>query len=206
MQNDMAGKTCIVTGATSGIGLETAAGLARLGATVVMPCRDAERGAAAREVIVKKASSGSVLVMDLDLASQESIRSFAEAFKRDYEKLDVLVNNAAIMPLKREETPDGLETQFGVNHIGMYLLTHLLVDTLRESGSSRVVNVSSTLHQSATLDFDDLQSLKKYSAFGVYGWTKLANVLFTYELTRRLEGSNVTANCLPSSVLETPCR
>ncbi len=192
----MSGKVCVVTGANTGIGLETARGLAEMNACVILACRDLERGQAALADLKSRSKDSNVEVMPLDLASQESIRDFAGALRDKFDRLDVLVNNAATVPVERELTADGLEMQFGVNHIGPFLLTHLLLDLLKAGAPSRIVNVASNAHENARMDFDDLQSERKYTFFRVYGRSKLANVLFTYELARRLEGSGVTANCL----------
>ncbi len=198
---NMREKVCIVTGANTGIGLETARGLADMNATVIMACRNRERGEAALADIASGSKSSCVELMLVDLASQRSIRDFAAAFKERYDRLDVLVNNAATVPAKRESTVEGIEMQFGANHIGAFLLTHLLLELLKAAAPSRVVNVASTVHHGARMDFDDLQGEQKYKFFGAYGQSKLANVLFTYELARRLEGTGVTANCLhPGSV------
>lgn len=193
---DLGGKICIVTGASSGIGLETARALAAMNATVVLACRSRARGEAALVNIQSNHAGSKAELMLLDLASQQSIRDFADAFTRRYDRLDVLVNNAATAPAQREVTQDGLEMQFGVNHLGPFLLTVLLLDLLKSSAPSRIVNVSSTIHKNARMNFDDLQSERGYTLFGAYGRSKLANVLFTYELARRLEGEDVTANCL----------
>lgn len=193
---DMTGKVCIVTGANSGIGLETAAGLAERGATVLMACRSQDRANAAKAEIDARGYPGATDVMLVDLGSMQSIRDFAEAFNQKYDRLDVLVNNAAIVPKQRELTADGFEKQFGVNHLAYFLLTHLLLERLKQSAPSRIVNVASTVHQSATMNFDDLQMENGYSMIKAYGQCKLANVMFTYALARRLDGSRVTANCL----------
>lgn len=203
MKWDMSKKVCLVTGANSGIGKATAEGLAGMGATVVMLCRDRGRGESAREDVARKTGSGTVDLIIADLGSLKAVRDAAEAFKAHYDRLDVLINNAAIVPRKREVTADGFEAQFGVNHLAPFLLTNLLRDVLTRSAPSRVVNVASTVHHGATLDFNDMQSEKGYSAIRVYGRTKLANVLFTYELARRLEGTGVTANCLHPGVVRT---
>jgi NAD(P)-dependent dehydrogenase (short-subunit alcohol dehydrogenase family) len=199
----MSGKTCIVTGANAGIGKATAAGLAEQGATVVMLCRNRERGEAAREEIVRQTGSEAVVLMLADLSSQTSIRQFAEQFKERYDRLHVLINNAAVIPPERTLSEGGIEMQFAVNHLAYFLLTHLLLDVLKRSVPARIINVSSQAHQGASLDFDDLQSAKAYHARRVYSRTKLANVLFTYELARRLRSSGVTANCLHPGVIAT---
>ncbi len=193
---DMSGKVCVVTGANTGIGLETARGLAEMNACVILACRDRERGQAAVADIRSRSKNSNVELMVLDLGSQESIRSFAGAVREKFDRLDVLVNNAATVPVERELTADGLVMQFGVNHIGPFLLTQLLLDLLKSGAPSRIVNVSSNAHENARMNFDDLQSEEKYNFFRVYGRSKLANVLFSHELARRLEGSGVTANCL----------
>lgn len=200
---DMSGKVCVVTGANAGIGLATALGLAEMNASVVMACRDAERGQSALERVVSRCGNRKVSLIPLDLASQRSIRDFAEAFAEKHASLDVLVNNAATVPAERELTDEGLEVQFGVNHLGPFLLTNLLLDRLRAGAPSRVVNVSSMVHRNVSLDFDDLQAKRKYDFFRVYGQSKLANVLFTYELARRLDGSGVVANCLHPGMVRT---
>jgi NAD(P)-dependent dehydrogenase (short-subunit alcohol dehydrogenase family) len=196
------GKVCVVTGATSGIGLETARALARLGADIVLACRDTARGEQARRKIARN-DAGAVSVMPLDLASQKSTRAFADAFRSRHRRLDILVNNAAIVPARRETTEDGIEKQFGVNHLGPFLLTMSLLDVIRASAPSRIINVSSTVHHGATIAFDDLQSTRNYGAMKAYGQSKLANVMFTYALARRLVGGRVSANCLHPGVVRT---
>lgn len=200
---DMKGKVCIVTGANSGIGLETAAGLASMGATVVMACRNPDTGQRALDEVRERTGSDALHLLQLDLTSQQSIREFANSFMQQFDRLDVLINNAAVVPVKRRETADGHEMQFGVNHLGPFLLTNLLLDRLKASAPSRIVNVASVVHYKAELDLDELQSTKDYSAITVYGQTKLENVLFTYELARRFEGTGVTANCLHPGVVRT---
>ena len=190
--------TVVITGGNAGIGKETAVGLAEQGTNVVITSRDAERGAAAVAEIRERSGSDAVDVMRLDLASLASIRQFAAELDERVDRLDVLIDNAGGMLGRRSETEDGFETTFGVNHLGHFLLTNLLLDKLRASAPSRVVVVSSNAHKSARkgLDFDDLQSERKYGAFDVYSKSKLANIYFTRELARRLEGSGVTANAL----------
>lgn len=197
----MSGRICMVTGANDGIGKATALGLAKMDATVVMVCRSRERGGAAQAEITRASGNDAVHLLITDLSSQADIRRLAAEFKTKYPTLHVLVNNAGIIPRKRTVTVDGLETQFAVNHLAYFLLTNLLLDTLKASAPARIVNVSSGVHNGASIDFDNLQSERSYSPTRVYASTKLANVLFTYELARRLEGTRVTANCLhPGSV------
>jgi retinol dehydrogenase 14 len=200
---DLTGKTVLVTGANNGIGKETAVALAAMGATVVMTSRDPAKGDAARAEAIERSGSEKVELMMADFASLESIRNLAADFKASHDRLDVLVNNAGAYNATRSETSDGFETTFGVNHLGYFLLTNLLLDTLRASAPSRIVNVSSRAHLRSTMDFDDLNAERGYNGMTVYGRSKLANVLFTYELARRLEGTGVTANALHPGVVLT---
>lgn len=200
---DMNGKVCIVTGANSGIGQATTLGLVNKGAHVIMACRNLDLSKPIQEEIRDQGGSGTVELMECDLGSHSSIHTFVDRFKEKHTHLDVLVNNAALMPLKRTETADGIETQFGVNHLGPFTLTQLLLDTLKAAAPSRIVNVASTVHHGATINFDDLESREKYGVMKAYGQSKLANVLFTYELARRLEGTGVSANCLHPGVVRT---
>jgi NAD(P)-dependent dehydrogenase (short-subunit alcohol dehydrogenase family) len=194
----MDGKTVVITGGNAGIGQETAVGLAQQGAHVVITSRDEARGEAAANEIRGRSRAGAVEVMSLDLASLASIREFAAELGRRHDRLDVLINNAGVVLRSRQVTDDGFERTFGVNHLGHFVLTDLLLDQLRASAPARIVNVSSDAHKSAKdgLDFDDLQAERRYQPFQVYGRSKLANVHFTRELARRLEGSGVTANSL----------
>jgi NAD(P)-dependent dehydrogenase (short-subunit alcohol dehydrogenase family) len=200
----MEGKTVLITGGNSGIGKETAVGLAKKGATIVFTSRDAAKGAAAAAGVSERAGR-EVAWLPLDLASFASIRRFAGDFLGRYDKLDVLVNNAGLIMQHRSETEDGFETTFGVNHLGHFLLTQLLLDRVRASAPARIVNVASDAHRQARngLDFDDLQSKKRYGGLSVYGRSKLANVLFTRELARRLDGSGVTANAVHPGTVAT---
>ena len=199
----MTGKVCLVTGANAGIGKATTLGLARMGATVVMVCRNRERGESAQAEIAAKSGSRNVDLLIADLSSQGSIRKLARAFTSQYPQLHVLINNAGTITPRRRLTVDGIETQFAVNHLAPFLLTNLLLDTLKTSAPARVVTVSSQVHSKSPLDFDDLCSESEYTASQVYRKTKLANILFTYELARRLEGTGVTANCLHPGVIAT---
>ncbi len=194
----MEGKTVVITGGNAGIGRETAIGLARLGARVIISSRDERRGALAVDEIRQRSGSSDVEVLALDLASFASIRSFAAELLDRADAIDVLVNNAGLILRRRTLTADGFEATFGVNHLGHFLLTNLLLDRLRASAPTRVVVVASDAHQSAKrgLDFDDLQSERSYRWSKVYGRSKLANIYFARELARRLEGSRVTSNSL----------
>ena len=197
------GKVSIVTGANSGIGKETAKALAKLGAAVVMVCRSRERGQQALDEVKKASGNENVELMLCDLSSQKSIREFAAEFKKSHARLACLVNNAGVLFRSRSETEDGIEATFAVNHLGYFLLTNLLLDLMAESAPARIVNVSSEAHKYGAINFDDLQNEKNYRAFAAYSNSKLANVLFTYELARRLEGTQVTANCLHPGVVGT---
>jgi NAD(P)-dependent dehydrogenase (short-subunit alcohol dehydrogenase family) len=196
--NSMAGKTVVITGGNAGIGKEAAVGLAEMGARVVITARDAGRGEAALAEIKERSGSDNVEVMPLDLANTKSIRAFASDAQQRLERIDVLVNNAGLVLGSRSETDDGFETTFGVNHLGHFLLTDLLLERLQASAPSRIVVVASHAHKQARhgLNFDDLQSKRRYRPFRTYSQTKLANILFTRELARRLEGTNVTVNAL----------
>ena len=200
---DMRGKVCMVTGANAGIGRATALGLAITGATVVMVCRNKDRGQEALAWVQQESGNSSVRLLLADLSSQASIHRLATDFKALYPALHVLINNAGIIPRRRILTEDGLETQFAVNHLAYFLLTALLLDVLKAGAPARIINVSSQLHGRAPLDFDDLQSERSYNRVLVYARTKLANVLHSYELARMLEGTGVTANCLHPGVVAT---
>jgi NAD(P)-dependent dehydrogenase (short-subunit alcohol dehydrogenase family) len=198
LDTTMAGKTVVITGGNAGVGKETAVGLARQGAHVVFTARDATRGADALADIRDRSGSDAVEVMSLDLASFASIHGFSEQLLSSHDRIDVLINNAGLVQQQRSLTEDGFETTFGVNHLGTFLLTSLLLDRLRASAPSRVLVVSSHAHKhvGAGLDFDDLQSERSYKAFRVYGKTKLANIYFTRELARRVDPAEVTVNAL----------
>lgn len=190
------GKVCVVTGANAGIGKETSIGLAKLGATVVMVCRDAGRAEKALREVKHQSGSDRVELMICDLSSQKSIRRFVDEFKQQYDLLDVLVNNAGVFLRQRLLTEDGFESTFAINHLGYFLVTNLLLDLMRKSAPSRIINVASTAHKYGKLDVNGWPTGRNYSGFAAYANSKLANVLFTYELARRLEGTGVTANCL----------
>ena len=184
---DQGGKVAIVTGANSGIGYETARVLAQKGATVVMACRSLSKAETAADQIRQTNPSGTVAVMELDLGDLESVQRFAAAFLAQYNRLDLLINNAGIMMPPYGKTAQGFETQIGVNHLGHFALTGLLLDALLQTPQSRVVTVSSGAHRFGQIDFDDLHwERRDYKPNPAYGQSKLANLLFTYELQRKL--------------------
>jgi NAD(P)-dependent dehydrogenase (short-subunit alcohol dehydrogenase family) len=189
------GRTAVVTGANSGLGLIAATELARAGADVVLACRNTEKGAAAIEAIREEAPEATVSLEALDLSSLDSIREFAGRFGAEREGLDLLINNAGVMAPPRGETADGFELQIGTNHLGHFALTGLLLGMLEGREDARVVTVSSTAHKFGRIDFDDLQSEGRYSRWRAYGQSKLANILFALELDRRLRaaGSRVSS-------------
>ena len=195
---DMAGKVVVITGGNTGIGKEAAVGLAGLGAHVVITSRNEERGRSARQEIAERSGNDSVEVMSLDLASFTSIRSFAADVLDRFDHVDVLVNNAGLILHRRAETREGFEETFGVNHLGHFLLTDLLLERLRASAPARVVVVASDAHKGARqgLDFDDLQAERKYKWAKAYSKSKLANIYFARELSRRIDGTGVTVNAL----------
>lgn len=194
----------MITGANSGIGKATAIGLAKLNAKVIMVCRDKERGEIAQEEIINQTGNKNIDLLICDLSSQEQIRQLVDEFKQKYQKLHVLINNAGVMLKKRVLSVDGIEMNFAVHGLAPFLLTNLLIDVLKKSAPSRIINVASAAHKRATIDFDDLQSEnKKYRLFTVYGVSKLAEVLITYELSRKLEGGRVTANAIHPGVVNT---
>ena len=193
---DMKGKVCIITGATSGIGWVTAYRLSQWGATVILLGRDVKRGLAAVDQIRKECGNGNSEFIRTDLAAQQNIRQFVEEFMERYDRLDVLVNNAGTTLLTRKMSVDGYEMTFAVNHLSHFLLTNLLIDVLKASAPCRVVNVSSGSHRRATMNFDDLHGRSGYRIMRAYGQSKLANILFTYELAGRLEGTGIAVNAL----------
>lgn len=199
----MQGKICMVTGATHGIGVPTAQALAQMGAEVIVIGRSHERCEAVVTQIRETSGNPKVEFMLADFSELAQVRQLAHEFKRKHTKLHVLVNNAGVLELFRRETPDGNESMFGVNHLAHFLLTMLLLDTIKSSAPARIVNVSSRSHRRAWLNFNDLQSKKLFIPPVAYGNSKLANVLFTYELARRLEGTGVTANSLHPGFIRT---
>jgi NAD(P)-dependent dehydrogenase (short-subunit alcohol dehydrogenase family) len=197
----MTGKLCLVTGANSGIGLATATKLARMGAHVVMVCRDAVRGEAARDQIRQLTGNQQVDLLQADLADLSQVRRLAEDYQSHYPRLDVLIHNAGLMKKRREVSADGHELQLAVHFLAPFLLTHALRDALEAAPAARVVSVASMLHRFGKLDFDDLHAARRYSMWRQYGASKLATIVFTYELARRLENTNITAKCLHPGVI-----
>lgn len=188
-------KIVLITGGNSGIGKATAIGIAKTGATVVIGCRNEQKGQAAVEEIKRASGNDKVELLLMDLCSQKSVREAAAEFKRRHDKLHVLINNAAIFNPLREETEDGLEKTFATNYLSHFLLTHLLLDTLKASAPSRIINVASK-HFGIKMNFDDLQTKQKYSYMKAVGPTKLGLILFTKKLAKELEGTGVTVNAL----------
>jgi NAD(P)-dependent dehydrogenase (short-subunit alcohol dehydrogenase family) len=203
----MKGKTVLVTGASGGIGLVTAAELARMGASVTMVARDRAKGEAALAEAKQRSGSDDIEILYADLASLAAVRALAKNFMATHDALHVLVNNAGAMHAQRAETADGFEMTIGVNHLAHFLLTELLLDILKSSGragsAARIVNVSSHGHYGGWIVFDDLQLKRLYIPMFAYAQSKLANVLHAYELTHRLEGTNVTANALHPGLVST---
>jgi NAD(P)-dependent dehydrogenase (short-subunit alcohol dehydrogenase family) len=192
----MQGQVCLVTGATSGIGLVTVREFAQRGADVVLVGRNPAKTDAVVAQLLAETGNPRIEALLADLSSQEQIRRLASQFRERHNRLDILVNNAGAMWLKRELTVDGLEMTFAVNHLAYFLLTHLLLDTLKASTPARIVNVSSAAHGKATIDFDNLMGERGYRGWQQYCRSKLMNLLFTYELDRRLAGTGVTVNAL----------
>jgi NAD(P)-dependent dehydrogenase (short-subunit alcohol dehydrogenase family) len=202
-EKSMAGTTCMVTGSTSGIGQVVAFRLAELGAKVIVVGRNKEKSTATVDRIKEQSGNQQVEYLLADLSVLEEVRGLANQFKKRYSRLDVLINNAGVSMSKRKETGDGFEMTFAVNHLSHFLLTNLLLDTIRASAPARVINVSSSLHSRTGIDFEDLQKTKRYIGMTAYGQSKLANILFTYELARRLNSSGVTVNAVHPGLVAT---
>ncbi len=192
---DLSGKVIIVTGANSGIGFEAAKEFVRNGAEIILACRNMEKARKALDRLKNEVPDAKIEVIQLDLASLKSIHKFAENFKKNYSRLNVLVNNAGIMAVPYRKTEDGFESQVGINHLGHFAMTGLLFDLLASTAGARVVNVSSNGHRMGKMDFNNFiyEDGRGYSRFGAYGRSKLANLLFTYELDRRFKMVNINA-------------
>jgi NAD(P)-dependent dehydrogenase (short-subunit alcohol dehydrogenase family) len=189
---DQSGKLVIVTGANSGLGYETSLALAAKNAEVIMACRNPQKAQSAFDKIKSEVPNANLVLMQLDLGSLDSVRSFADEVHAKYNHIDLLINNAGVMVPPYGKTVDGFETQFGVNHLGHFALTAQLLDLLFAAENSRIVNVSSQAHNMGQINFDDLQSEKKYIAWTAYGQSKIANLYFTYELQRKLATAGKT--------------
>lgn len=198
-------KVCLVTGANSGIGKATTMELARRGAYVLMLCRNEERAETARRDIMEKTGHSGLEIIIADLAHQHDIRRAAEQVRKQYDALDILINNAGIIPAGRQETPEGIERTLAINHLGPFLLTNLLLEPLRRASSARIITVSSEVHRlgARAFDLDNLQLQQGYSPMKAYGVSKLCNIMFTHELARRTEGEPLTANALHPGVVRT---
>ena len=194
--SEMEGRICLITGANSGIGKETAIGLAKKGAQIVMAVRNLERGEKARTDIIEKSGKKAVDLLRCDVSLMSNIRQFAKEFDAKYPKLDVLINNAGAVFNKRSMTDEGFEKTLALDYLGPVLLTHELLPTLRKVGPSMIVNVSSGLHKNASINLSDMQSEKSYDGMKVYSKAKLMLMMFTYELARRLEATGITANAV----------
>jgi len=200
----MNGKICVVTGANSGIGKETALGLAQMGARVVMVCRNADKGKAALEDGRRDSANSQADLLIADMSSQASVRELAKQIRAKYPQLDVLINNAGAVMRTRALSADGIEMTVAANHLGPALLTALLLDLLKASAPCRIVNVSSHAHRTGPIDVNDLQfERRKFSSFKAYGQSKLLMNAYAFELARRLEGTGITANCLHPGVIAT---
>ncbi len=193
---DARGRVAIVTGGNGGIGLEAARMLARKGARVVLACRNAEKTEVALADLRGSVPGAALEALPLDLADLASVRAFASAFLDRHAQLDLLVNNAGVMAIPRRETADGFELQLGTNHLGHFALTALLLELLLATPGARVVNVSSGAHRMARMDFGDLQGARRYRRWAAYGQSKLANLLFTFELARRLDANRASQKCV----------
>ena len=198
----MQGKRVLITGGNSGIGLITSIELAKMGAELVLACRDSEKTTQALAAINATAKVEAVN-LPVNLANLRSVRDLAAGFLSKYDRLDVLINNAGTFPSKQRFTDDGLEMQIGVNHIAHFLLTNLLLDCLKSSAPARIITVTSMLHKKGTIDFESFKGFDKYSAQKAYNQSKLANVLFAIELAKRLEGTGVTSNTLHPGAVAT---
>lgn len=199
----LAGKIAVITGATSGIGKETALALAAEGATVVLPVRNLQKGEDVKKEITDRTGNTGIELIECDLASFDSIRYFADEFNNRYSQLHILVNNAGIWEKKLSSTKDGIEMNFGVNHLAPFLLTNLLLDRLKAGAPSRIVNVSSEAHRYTGFNFDDPELKSKYGSFRSYSQSKLANILFTRYLAPEVEKDGITVNCLHPGVVAT---
>jgi retinol dehydrogenase 12 len=196
-------KTCVITGSTSGIGLETTRAIARKGYDVIMVARNEEKGIPVRDEIIKSTGNNNVELLLADLSSQKQIRKLGKQIRERFDVLDVLVNNAGTWFSKLTYSEDQIEMQFAVNHLAYFLITHILLPNLLKSENGRIVNVASDSHINGHIDFDDLYLTKNYFGLNAYRQSKLANVMFTYELARKIENTNVVVNALQPGLVKT---
>ncbi|KAJ8272749.1 hypothetical protein GJAV_G00092990 [Gymnothorax javanicus] len=197
------GKTVIITGANTGIGKETAKDLAKRGARIIIACRDMAKAEAAQKEIIEHSGNQNIVNRKLDLADTNSIREFAEIINKEEQQLNILINNAGIMMCPYSKTADGFEMQFGVNHLGHFLLTHLLLDLIKKSAPARIITLSSIAHNWGTIKLDDINSETGYNDRKAYGQSKLANILFTRSLAKRLQGTGVTVYAVHPGAVKT---
>jgi NAD(P)-dependent dehydrogenase (short-subunit alcohol dehydrogenase family) len=202
-EQNMQGRRVIITGSNRGIGLATAEGLASRGAEIVFCCRTREKGQHGADIVRKSTGSNALHAMACDLGSLDSIRSFCREYKTRFDSLHVLISNAAVLPENRDETEDGFEAQWGINHLAPFLMTGLLLDRLIASSPSRIITVSSSAERRHSINFADLNSEKSYDKIEAYAQSKRAEIMFTYELAERLKDTEVTANCLHPGVIKT---
>ena len=195
---DQSGKMVIITGANRGLGFAATRILAMKGAHIIMACRNMEKAEVAKDLILEEYPNSSLEIILLDLADLSSIKKFALVYSQKFQRLDILLNNAGAIMVPRQETVDGFELQFGVNHLGHFALTGLFLEVLLKAENSRIVNMSSTAHRMGKIDFEDVGLEHSYSKMGAYGRSKLANLLFTYELQRKLEKSDSSTICMAS--------
>lgn len=196
-------KTVVITGANTGIGKETALDLAKRGARVIMACRDMEKAQTALKEVIEGSGNQNVILMKLDLSDTKSIREFADTINKEEAKLNILINNAGVMVCPYGKTADGFEMQIGVNHIGHFLLTNLLIDLIKQSTPARIITVSSMAHTWGIINLEDINSEKNYDKKKAYSQSKLANILFTRSLAKKLQGTGVTAYALHPGVVKT---